>query len=74
MYCRFAVQYGSVGDCRPCTPGYYCPYFNMTSGDMYQCDAGFYCSGSSSEAGPVGQTYGDECPQGDKSLSVDQCL
>lgn len=36
-----------------------------------QCDAGFYCSGGSPESAPVNQTWGDECPAGERFTQLE---
>jgi hypothetical protein len=58
-------------DCKPCTPGSYCDTagISVVSGP---CMAGYYCSGQpygnsdggADHANPVGQLFGDRCPEG----------
>ena len=50
-------------ECSLCEEGYYCPH-NGSSSSYDKCHAGFYCSLGSTQAEPIKERFGDECPIG----------
>eukprot|EP01135_Chromosphaera_perkinsii_P005913 Nk52_evm8s371 gene=Nk52_evmTU8s371 len=59
----------TLNDCKPCTPGHYCPSTGMTS-PQGKCDPGYFCTSASTTKTPTDGSMGNicqaghECPQG----------
>ena len=54
----------NISQCRPCTPGYYCPTLGIPTNPTLKCSKGHWCSGGSTENAPVNKPYGTDCPNG----------
>ena len=50
-------------ECTPCTPGMYCPTYNLILPVGY-CTGGHYCTLGAVLPTPAGEPYGDVCPVG----------
>ena len=52
-----------LSDCQNCTPGFYCPSPALST-PFGVCAAGHFCQSGSHVATPVGEEFGDLCPEG----------